>query len=187
MWWFKAKAGDTKQAEKMSDRVTNDVIDIVESILSLKLKTSVWLVTVLGTFTIGSVGSFITEWVFTPSESFLALIGVIVMDHLSGMYRAYKNHSFETKKALRIFWTLLSHTALLSFSYNMAKGSDMFENMSQGIFLSLCSVNLLSLIKNMSLLGWIPKGLADWLYKRIDVYKNEMDKKDPDNTDSGRS
>lgn len=169
----------------MTDRVTNDVIDIVQSVLSLKLKTSVWLVTVLGTFTVGSVGSFITEWVFTPPESYVALIAVIILDHLSGMYRAFKNNAFETKKAVRIFWTLLSHTALLSFSYNMAKGSDLFGNMSQGIFLTLCSVNLLSFVKNLSLLGWIPKQLAEWLYKRIDVYKNEMDKKDSGDSDGG--
>jgi hypothetical protein len=183
MWFNTAKTGDTKPPKKMTNRVTNDVIDIVESVFSLKLKMSVWLLTVFGTFTVGSFVSFVTDWVFDPAESFVALIAVIIMDSISGMYRAYINNAFETKKAVRVFWTLISHSALLSASYNMAKGSNVFLYVTSGLFTMLCSVNMLSFVKNLSLLGLVPRSIASWLYKKIDVYKNEMDKQDHSNPD----
>lgn len=178
-----ASAGDPKPTKKMTNRVTNDIQDIVESVFSLKLKMSVWLLTVFGTFTVGSMLSFITDWVFDPAESFIALIAVILMDSISGMYRAYINDAFETKKAVRVFWTLVSHSALLSASFNIAKGSHIYVYVTSGLFTMLCSVNMLSFVKNLSLLGLVPRSIASWLYKKIDVYKNEMDKQDHSNPD----
>lgn len=183
MWKSKAKANNAKQTKKIMDRITTDIKEIIVSILSLKLKTSVWLTAVFGSFTIGSVTGFINDWVCTPAESFIALIAIILCDAISGMYRAYKANAFETKKAVRVFWTLLSHSALLMMSFNLAKSSDLFGYVNDGLFTTLCTVNLLSLVKNLSLLGLVPPTLAKWLYNRIDVYKNEMDKKDSGNTD----
>jgi Bacteriophage holin family len=190
MWRITSPARHTNETKKMNNRMTSDVYDIVQSVLSLKLKTSVWLATVLGSFSVGSAMTFIDNWVFTPSVSFVALIAIILMDHLTGMYRAYKNNAFETKKAVRIFWTLLSHSSLLMLSFNLSKNSEMYVYVTNGIFATLVSVNFLSMIKNMSLLGWIPKELANWLYKKIDVYKNEMDQNSKDsgnNIDGGNS
>jgi hypothetical protein len=157
---------------------------IITSILSLNLKVGVWLVTVFGGMTLGAITGFVTNWVYDTAEAYYALIGLIFADHLSGMYLAYKNNKFETRKATRIFWTLCSHTALLIFGCNLAKGSIAISWLDESIFVPLCLVNLISLVKNLSLLGFIKKDFANWFYNKIDVYKNDYTKKKPDSDDS---
>lgn len=159
---------------------------VVTSILSLNLKAGVWLLAVCGGWSVGALTAFVNNWVYDSPEAYYALIALIFADHFSGMYLAFKHNRFETRKATRIFWTLCSHTALLIFGCNLAKGSVALFWLDESIFVPLCLVNLLSLVKNLSLLGFIKKEFAEWFYKKIDVYKNDFipNKKEKDEKDS---
>lgn len=162
------------------NRPVEEITGIFTSVMSLNLKFKVWISTVIGGFTIGVLLGFIDNYIYDPYLSYFMLIGIIISDHFTGMYLAFKGNRFETRKALRIFWTLLSHTGLLMFSNNLAEGDQTLSWLDDGIFVPLCLVNLLSLIKNLSLLGWIKKDFANFLYRKIDTYKNEYmnDKKE---------
>lgn len=154
-------------------RIIEDLQGIAASILSLKLKAKVWVTAVFGGLTIGAISGFVMNWIYDPAISYAALIGLIIADHVTGMYLAYINNRFETRKATRIFWTLTAHTALLMFAFNIAKGASVLFWLDEAIFIPLCLVNMLSLIKNLSLLGLIKKEFSRWFYKKIDVYKNQ--------------
>ena len=143
-----------------------------ESVCSLNLKNPalVWL----GGFSFGALSGSVEEWIISPASTYYSLLLLIALDHVSGVYLAYKNDRFETRKALRIFWTLISHTALLLLSNQLSKGSSALFWLNEAIFVPLVLVNLISLIKNLSLLGFIKKGFADFFYKKVDKYKNEF-------------
>lgn len=166
-------------------RLFEELDAIITSIFSLNLKAGIWAVIVFGGWSIGAITAFITNWIYDSPEAYYALIGLIFADHFTGMYLAYKHNRFETRKALRIFWTLCSHTALLVFGCNLAKGSIALFWLDESIFVPLCLVNMLSLIKNLSLLGWIKKEFANWFYKKIDVYKNDFTKNKDDKNEKG--
>jgi len=153
--------------------------EILNSVLSLNLKNEFLLMFTMGGFTLGSMSSFVVDWIYDPAVSFYALILLIIADHISGMYLAWKRNAFETRKSIRILWTLLSHTALLAFANSLSKGSVVLSWMNEGVFVPLVMVNLVSLIKNLSLLGLIKKDFAGIFYKKIDVYKNETQKNAP--------
>lgn len=157
----------------MKNHAINEVKEIICSVLSLNLKTDVLFTLSMGGFTLGAVSAFVVDWIFDPAVSFYALILLIMADHLSGMTLAWKRGVFETRKAARILWTLLSHTALLAFANSLGKGSDLLSWMNEGVFVPLVMVNLVSLVKNLSLLGLIKKDFAKIFYKKVDVYKNE--------------
>lgn len=158
----------------MKQHAVQEIERIIESVLSLNLKPICLVISTFGGFTIGAATGFANDWIFDPAISFFFLLGLICADHLSGMYLAWKNDRWETRKATRIFWTLLSHTALLSFASNLAKGSEALYWLDEGIFVPLVIVNLISLIKNLSLLGLIKKDFSKLFYKKIDAYKNEF-------------
>ena len=143
-----------------------------ESVCSLNLRSPVlvWA----GGFSVGAASGIVEEWIISPAPTYYALLLLIGLDHLSGVTLAYKTNRFETKKALRIFWTLISHTALLLLSNQLSKGSPALFWLNEAIFVPLVLVNLLSLVKNLSLLGYIKKGFAEFFYKKIDKYKNEF-------------
>lgn len=166
----------------MRTLLKEDVYPIVESVLSLKLKTSVLLGTVLGGFTFGAITGSIENWIYDPATSYLVLIGLIGCDHFTGIYLALKGKRFETKKATRIFYTLIAHTILLTSATHLSRDEQLFSWLNEAVFVPLVLVNFLSLAKNMALLGWIKKDAIKFIYNRIDTYKNEfqINNSDPD-------
>lgn len=154
--------------------IPDDVIDIVQSILSLKLKNDIWMMSIFGGFSIGGMTGIVGNWIFEPAVSYYTLIALIFCDHISGIVLAFKNDKFETRKALRIFWTMISHTGLLVFATNLSKGSDSLSWLNEAVFVPLVIVSLLSLVKNLSLLQLINPIFAELFYKKIDAYKNEI-------------
>lgn len=169
--WFNPTS--VKAARKMKSHFIDESTSIAESVLSLNLKIVPFTLSVFGGFTIGSITGFVTDWIFDPAVSYYALMILICCDHATGMWIAWKNNKFETRKATRIFWTLLSHTGLLAFATSLAKGSNAIYWLNEGIFVPLVLVNLISFVKNLSLLGFIKRSFAELLYRKIDVYKNE--------------
>jgi hypothetical protein len=177
LWRFTSTSGfnptSDQTARKMKSHSVLELKAITESVLSLNLKIVPFTISVFGGFTLGSISGFVSNWIFDPAVSYYTLMLLICCDHFTGMWIAWKNNRFETRKATRIFWTLLSHTGLLAFATNLAKGSNAIYWLNEGIFVPLVVVNLISLVKNLSLLGFIKKSFASMLYKKIDVYKNE--------------
>ena len=177
LWRFTSTSGfnsTSKQtARKMKPHFITETKSIFGSVLSLNLKVVPFTLSVFGGFTLGSISGFVSNWIFDPAVSYYTLMLLICCDHFTGMWIAWKNNRFETRKATRVFWTLLSHTGLLAFATNLAKGSNAIYWLNEGIFVPLVVVNLISLVKNLSLLGFIKRGFAELLYKKIDVYKNE--------------
>lgn len=129
--------------------------------------------TIFGAITAGALSAFVSDWIFDPSISYFTLVGLIAADHLSASYLAFKYNRFDTRVALRIFWTLLSHTALLMFATNLSKGADVLFWLNEAVFVPIVVVNLMSLVKNLALLGWIKKGFARMITDKIDNYKND--------------
>lgn len=194
MWWVTSTTNNhspnktdntSKTILKMKKYLLqNEVIDILQSILSLKLKNEILMTTIFGGFSIGALTGIVGDWIFEPAVSFYTLIALIFCDHISGIVLAFKNDKFETRKALRIFWTMLSHTGLLVFATNLSKGSESLTWLNEAVFVPLVIVSMLSLVKNLSLLKVINPIFAQIFYKKIDAYKNEI-VKDNDSADVG--
>jgi len=137
------------------------------------MKSPMVIFTIFGGITAGAISAFVSDWIFDPSISYFTLVGLIAADHLSATYLAFKHNRFDTRIALWIFWTLLSHTALLMFSSNLSKGADVLFWLNEAVFVPIVIVNLMSLVKNLALLGWIKKGFARMITDKIDNYKND--------------
>ena len=157
---------------------------IAIEVLCLNFKKHVLLITVVGGFSIGAFTGFVEDWIFSPAASLFALLALIAADHIAGLVVAWKRGAFDTRKAASIFWKLLSHVGLLMFANNLAKGSVFLGWLNEGIFVPIVLVNMLSLIKNLSLLGYIKKDFAQWINKKVDTYKNESLPNDTNNSNS---
>lgn len=169
----------------MKDFIKTEIIPIAESVLSLKLKTHVLLTTLFGGFTVGMITGWVENWIFEPYVAYWSLIGIIFADHISGMYLAWKGGRFQTKKASRIFWTLIAHTGLLIGATGISASNGLYW-INEAVFTPLAIFNLLSLTKNLALLGLIKKDVVKYIYNKVDNYKNEYEIPKP-NTPSNDS
>ena len=115
---------------------------------------------------------FIGQHIWSPAEGYLLLALLLGADFVSAALLAWRNGTFETRKALRVTYKLVAYTVLLFFAHNLAKYESTLAFLPQAVFLPLVLMLLLSLIKNLSLLGYLPVALAEILYRKIDVFKN---------------
>ncbi len=123
--------------------------------------------------TCGVALHYIGVYVWQPAESFLVILGLTAADFLAGAGNAYRSGRFETRKALRGLYRLAGHSLLLAAAHNLGKYENWLAWLPQAVYVPLALLLLLSFVKNLSLLGWIPEPLAQWLESRIDTYKNE--------------
>ncbi len=145
------------------------------------------LLTVVGGFSIGALTGFVEDWIFSPAVSLYALLALIFVDHIASIAVAVKRGSLDTQKMFNVFWKILSHVALLMFANNLSKGSVFLAWLNEGIFVPIVLINMLSLIKHLSLLGYIKRDFAKWIDKKIDTYKNETLSSSSSNSDSASS
>jgi phage-related holin len=164
-----------------------DLKEIATQVLCLHFKKHILLISLVGGFSIGAFTGFIEDWIFSPAASLLALLALIFADHVAGIAVALKRNSLDTRKMFSVFWKLLSHVALLMFANNLSKGSVFLSWLNEGIFVPIVLINLLSLIKNLSLLGYIKRDFARWIDKKIDTYKNETLSSASSDSDSSAS
>lgn len=115
--------------------------------------------------------------VWSPAQGYLTVVALIVADFITGVSLAAKRKQIETRKAMRIVYKIIAYTTIMAFAHNLAKNEPLLFWLTDAVFFPIALILFLSLIKNLSLLGYIPKDVATMLYKNIDKYKNnEPDK-----------
>ncbi|MCE3008076.1 MAG: phage holin family protein [Bacteroidetes bacterium] len=111
-------------------------------------------------------------YVWSPSLTYYLVFVIVVADFCTGATFAWRQGRFETRKALRSIWKLVSYTFLLSVAHNLGQKERVFGWLPEAVLFPMVVILLLSLLKNLSLLGWIDPRLAHLMYKKIDTYKN---------------
>lgn len=102
---------------------------------------------------------------------FVAVTLVVLGDFIFGSIRAIKNNSWETNKALKIVYYFFTYYCIVFIVLSIKKAHPSAFWISDAIILPILLFQLGSMLKNMSLLGWIPQGLLLQLLNNIDKHK----------------
>lgn len=155
----------------MKKEIIADIKEVICSIFELNLKKPilVWL----SGISLGVVSSFIEEWVYNDIRVYLFIVSLITIDAVLAIYIAWKNDDVQTKKLPIFAWSLVAQTGLISFATTFSRVDTLFW-LDDAVVAPIVLVNLLSVIKHLSILGYLPKGLAEILYKKIDTHKNQL-------------
>jgi phage-related holin len=159
----------------MFGHVTGEIKAISNTILELNLKQP--LLFWIGTFSIGAITGFIKDWIIDPPEVYIAIVVLVVCDWVSGVVIAVDKGDFRTDRALTILWRLFAHIALFYFATVFSKNVNVLFWMNEAMVAPIVIANLLSLMKNLTLLGVIKGDVILAFYKNIDKYKEQIDEK----------
>lgn len=105
---------------------------------------------------------------------FFAILIVVVIDWLFGVALALKNKQFETQKALKIVYYLVAYWLMLIAVLSIETGYPTAFWLSEAIIMPILVFQIISMIKNLILLGIINNSLAKEMFKNIDKYKEQM-------------
>lgn len=120
---------------------------------------------------LGTIFSELISDLLENKYQFIAILAVVFLDLVLGVSKAIKNGSFKTSKAFKSVFMLSAFWFLLATILFVEKAYPFASFLSEAILLPIILFQLISIIKNMHLLGLINGNLADKLLQNIDKHK----------------
>ena len=131
-------------------------------------------------FLMGALTAFVDTHIWSPASTYYCVLFLVLADFASGVWVGHRSPTgIETRKAKKVLGSLVYYTAFMLFAHQFSKGEPALFWMPQAVLAPIVVINFTSLIKNASLLGFLPASIAEWLYKNIDKYKNPTQNETP--------
>ena len=106
---------------------------------------------------------------------------ILIVDWILGMYRALitvdkatGKSLFETKKSFKILAYFLAYFALLFITGSIEKSFNYAAWLTEAVMIPILVGQVISILKNMSLVGWISNKMLSDILQKIDGYKDDI-------------
>lgn len=110
--------------------------------------------------------------VLDNSNLFMGVVVVVVSDWVMGTILALKNKVWRTRKAIKIVYYIFAYSIILFTVLAVEKAHPSAFFLSETIIMPILVFQIISTLKNASLIGFIPQGLLLNILNNIDSYKN---------------
>ena len=128
-------------------------------------------------FTFTTTVTFICTYFYNLTldnfEQYLALIAVVMIDGFFGIIAGCKREGFKTFKAIKVLRTVIVWTMFLTVLLLVEKAFAGTAWLSETIIIPFIVFQLISALKNASMIGWIPSSLLNQILDKIDLHKGD--------------
>ena len=115
--------------------------------------------------------SYFMELTMQNAEQYLAIATLIFADGFFGIIAGVKREGFKTFKALKILRTLVFWTIILTVILVIEKSISGASWLSETVVVPLVVLQLISVLKNASMAGFIKMDVVNQILDRIDNHK----------------
>lgn len=115
-------------------------------------------------------------------QSFSAIWIVVGVDFFFGACNAIRTNTFRTMKALKVIYYGFTYTIMLYMILQVERGYPSAFWMSDAIVMPILTFQIISILKNMSLLNLIPQGTLLEILSKIDNHKEITNGRDTSTT-----
>lgn len=138
------------------------------------MKTSL-LITLSLTTVLAFLGSYFMNLTANNIEQYLSVAFVIFADGFFGVWAGIKREGFQTCKALKVLRTFGFWIIMLSAILTIEKGFTGTSWLSETIMAPFLVFQLISILKNASMVGIVKNELLTQILDRLDKHKGERD------------
>lgn len=117
--------------------------------------------------------SYFLELTMGNFEQYLALIAIVFVDGFFGIIAGVKREGFKTFKAVKVLQRAITWTVLLTVILMVEKGFTGTGWLSETIIVPFILLQLISALKNASMLGYIQMADLNKILDQIDPHKGE--------------
>ena len=117
--------------------------------------------------------SYFMEITMGNAEQYLALVAVVFIDGFFGIAAGVKREGFQTRKAVRVLQRLVTWIAFLTVILMVERGFEGTSWLSETIIVPFILLQLVSALKNASMVGIIKSTDLKNLLDRIDLHKGQ--------------
>lgn len=121
------------------------------------------------------LGSYFMELTADNIEQYLSVALVIFADGFFGVWAGMKREGFQTFKAIKVLKTFGFWTVLLSVILSIEKGFSGTSWLSETIMAPFLVFQLISILKNASMVGVVHNELLVQILDKLDKHKGERD------------
>ena len=125
------------------------------------------------TATLAFMCSYFMEITMSNAEQYLALVAVVFIDGFFGIAAGIKREGFQTRKAVRVLQRAITWIAFLTVILMVERGFAGTSWLSETIIVPFILLQLVSALKNASMIGIIKSADLKNLLDRIDLHKGE--------------
>ena len=122
---------------------------------------------------IGAIVGYIFDLVDGSRDAFVVIGFVLALDWVLAVILALTNKRFETRRALKILYSFVFYSTLLAVMLLIERGFDYASWLAEAVMLPLIIFQVVSILKNASLLGLVPQGVFLQILANIDQYKSQ--------------
>ena len=131
------------------------------------MKTSTLFLSITATLTF--MCSYFMELTMSNAEQYLALVAVVFIDGFFGIAAGIKREGFQTRKAVRVLQRAITWIAFLTVILMVERGFAGTSWLSETIIVPFIVLQLVSALKNASMVGIIKSTDLKNLLDRIDL------------------
>lgn len=125
-------------------------------------------------FVVGALWGAIDAHVYSPVLGYSVMAGMVALDAFLGVWIALKFKRYDKAKLLNAVANLLAYTVVLAIAHNLRKSEPLLFWLPQAVFVPVVLTVFISIIKNLSLLGFLSRSLTHFLSDRVETYKNQI-------------
>ena len=119
------------------------------------------------------IGSYFMELTANNIEQYLSVALVVFADGFFGVWAGIKREGFITNKAIKVLKTFIFWVIMLSVILSIEKGFTGTSWLSETIMAPFLVFQLISILKNASMVGVVKNELLTQFLDRIDKHKGE--------------
>ena len=138
------------------------------------MKTSL-LITFSLTTALAFIGTYFMHLTADNIEQYLSVGLVVFADGFFGIWAGVKREGFQTFKALSVLKTFGFWVVMLSAILSIEKGFTGTSWLSETIMAPFLVFQLISILKNASMVGLVKNELAVQILDKLDKHKGERD------------
>ena len=138
------------------------------------MKTSL-LITLSLTTAFAFIGTYFLHLTADNIDQFLSVGLVVFADGFFGVWAGTKREGFQTRKALSVLKTFGFWTIMLAAILSIEKGFTGTSWLSETIMAPFLVFQLISILKNASMVGVVKNELATKILDKLDNHKGDRD------------
>jgi hypothetical protein len=138
------------------------------------MKTSLTLTLSLSTV-LAFIGTYFLHLTADNAEQFLSVALIVFADGFFGVWAGIKREGFKTYKAIKVLKTFGFWTLMLGCILSIEKGFQGTSWLSETIMAPFMVFQLISILKNASMVGIIKNELVIKILDKLDQHKGERD------------
>jgi phage-related holin len=122
-------------------------------------------------FSLGAMCSDIIDDFLVEKYQFLSIFLVVFTDMIFGIAKALNLGNYETNKVFKGLWMITAFELLLAVLLLVEKGFPFASWLSEAVLLPIIVFEIISILKNMSILGLINNTVLSKILKNVDKHK----------------